>query len=75
WENTIEAVGAKRAVLIHWDDDQESMYVEKGSNFKIAKHGGFNRTLEDFDRLASKRGVEIKFPPPAEPFDPLLGLK
>jgi L-ascorbate metabolism protein UlaG (beta-lactamase superfamily) len=60
WDETVVAVGARRVVLIHWDDffrplDQPLLAVRFLAD-------DLDATMRVFDELAARDGVEVLFP-------------
>lgn len=60
WAQTIRVVGAKRAVLIHWDD----FFRPLDQPLRALPYAGddLDATMRRLDRLASDDGVTLHFP-------------
>jgi L-ascorbate metabolism protein UlaG (beta-lactamase superfamily) len=72
WEHTVRAVGARRAVLIHWDDffrplDQPLLALPYAVD-------DLDATMRRLDVLAQHDGVSLHFPTVWQREDPWRGL-
>jgi L-ascorbate metabolism protein UlaG (beta-lactamase superfamily) len=68
WDETVVGVGARRAVLIHWDNffrplDQPLQAVSYAAD-------NLDETMRIFDELAARDGVEVLFPTVWQQEDP-----
>lgn len=73
WEHTVRAVGAKRAVLIHWDD----FFRPLDQPLRALPYAGddLDATMRRLDRLAAAHGVTLHFPTVWQHEDPWHDLK
>ncbi len=72
WEHTVRAVGARRAVLIHWDDffrplDRPLLAIPYAVD-------DLDATMRRLDVLAQRDGVTLHFPTVWQREDPWRGL-
>jgi L-ascorbate metabolism protein UlaG (beta-lactamase superfamily) len=72
WQHTVRAVGARRAVLIHWDEffrplDQPLRALPYAAD-------DLDATMRRLDRLAGRDGVTLHFPTVWQREDPWRGL-
>ncbi|GAA4486932.1 MBL fold metallo-hydrolase [Rhodococcus olei] len=60
WDETVRAVGARRAVLIHWDD----FFRPLTEPLRALPYAGddLDRTMRVLTRLADRNGVRLSFP-------------
>jgi L-ascorbate metabolism protein UlaG (beta-lactamase superfamily) len=60
WEHTVRAVGARRAVLIHWDD----FFRPLDQPLRALPYAGddLDATMRRLDALAQRDGVTLHFP-------------
>lgn len=72
WNETVRAVGARRAVVIHWDDFFRPITEPLRANPYAADDLG--ATLRVLDPLAEADGVDLVFPAVWERADPWAGL-
>lgn len=72
WQHTVRAVGARRAVLIHWDD----FFRPLDRPLRALPYAGddLDATMRRLDRLAARDGVSLHFPTVWERADPWHGL-
>lgn len=72
WEHTVRAVGARRAVLIHWDD----FFRPLDQPLRALPYAGddLDATMRRLDRLAAADGVTLHFPTVWQREDPWRGL-
>jgi len=68
WAETVLAVGARRAVLIHWDDFFRPLDQPLRATSFTADN--LDETMRIFDELAARDGVEVLFPTVWQPEDP-----
>ena len=60
WDETVVAVGARRAILIHWDDFfRPSDQPLRAVSYSV---DDLDRTIRIFDELAARDGVEVLLP-------------
>jgi L-ascorbate metabolism protein UlaG (beta-lactamase superfamily) len=72
WEHTVRTVGARRAVLIHWDDffrplDQPLLAIPSAAD-------DLDATMRRLDALAQRDGVTLHLPTVFRREDPWRGL-
>jgi L-ascorbate metabolism protein UlaG (beta-lactamase superfamily) len=67
WNEVVVATGARRVIVVHWDDFFRSL------DEPLRPMRGFARTMRALRRLAGSR-VELVVPCPWEPADPFAGL-
>lgn len=72
WKETVEAVGARRVILIHWDD----FFQPLSKPLRALPYLGddLDRTIRVIDRLATEQGVSLHFPTLWRREDPWAGL-
>ncbi|MEU4496134.1 MBL fold metallo-hydrolase [Streptomyces sp. NPDC023998] len=72
WKETVEAVGARRVILIHWDDFFQSL----SKPLRALPYLGddLDRTMRVIDGLATAQGVSLHFPTLWRREDPWSGL-
>ncbi|MFC9085851.1 MBL fold metallo-hydrolase [Nocardiopsis dassonvillei] len=72
WRQTVEAVGARRVVLIHWDD----FFRPLDKPLRALPYLGddLDATVGVLDRLAAEQGVPVHFPSLWRREDPWSGL-
>ncbi len=72
WQETVRAVGARRAVLIHWDD----FFRPLDRPLVALPYAGddLNRTMRTLSVLADDDGVDLQLPRPWERADPWADL-
>lgn len=72
WAETVEAVGAKRVVLIHWDD----FFRPLDQPLRALPYAGddLDVTMRIFDELAERQGVALHLPTVWRREDPWQGL-
>jgi L-ascorbate metabolism protein UlaG (beta-lactamase superfamily) len=72
WEETVRAVGAKRVVLIHWDD----FFRPLDQPLRALPFAGddLDRTMRLLDDHARRDGVQLHFPTLWRREDPWRGL-
>lgn len=72
WAETVEAVGARRVVLIHWDD----FFSPLDRPLRALPFAGddLDVTMRVLEGLASEQGVELHLPTLWRPEDPWAGL-
>ena len=72
WQHTVRAVGARRAVLIHWDD----FFRPLDQPLRALPYAGddLDATMRRLDRLATRDGVTLHFPTVWQREDPWDGL-
>ena len=60
WDQTVRAVGARRVVLIHWDD----FFTPLSAPLRALPYAGddLDATMRVLDRLAERDGVALHFP-------------
>lgn len=60
WDQTVRAVGARRVVLIHWDD----FFAALDAPLRALPYAGddLDSTVRVLDRLAARDGVAVHFP-------------
>ena len=68
WAETVELVGARRVVLIHWDD----FFRPLTRPLRAAPFLGddLDTTMRIFDELSAQSGIEVLLPTPWQPSDP-----
>lgn len=68
WEHTVRAVGARRVVLIHWDD----FFAPLDAPLRALPYAGddLDVTVGVLDRLARRDGVALHFPTLFQRADP-----
>ena len=68
WEQTVQAVGARRAVLIHWDD----FFRPLTDPLRALPYAGddLDVTMRVLGSLAQRDGVALNLPPLWQPTDP-----
>lgn len=68
WEQTVRAVGARRAVLIHWDD----FFRPLTDPLRALPYAGddLDVTMRVLGSLAQRDGVALNLPPLWQPTDP-----
>lgn len=72
WEETVGAVGARRVVLIHWDDFFRSLdHPLRPMPYLV---DNLDTTMRVFGELAADSGVEVLLPTLWMPSDPWWGL-
>ena len=71
WEHTVRAVGARRVVLIHWDD----MFRPLDPPWRALPYAGddLDVSLRVLDELAARDGVRVHLPTPWRREDPFAG--
>jgi L-ascorbate metabolism protein UlaG (beta-lactamase superfamily) len=72
WEHTVRTVGARRAVLIHWDD----FFRPLDEPLRALPYAGddLDATMRRLDRLAAADGITLHFPTAWRREDPWHGL-
>ncbi len=72
WDEIVVATGARRAILVHWDD----FFAGLDRRLEPMRHffDRFDRTMDHLVPLARRDGVELVLPLAWEPTDPLAGL-
>lgn len=72
WQHTVRAVGAQRAVLIHWDDFFRPLDLP----LRALPYAGddLDATVRRLDQLAARDGVPLHFPTVWQREDPWRGL-
>jgi L-ascorbate metabolism protein UlaG (beta-lactamase superfamily) len=72
WQHTVRAVGARRAVVIHWDD----FFRPLDRPLRALPYAGddLGATMRRLDRLAAADGVTVHFPTLWQREDPWHGL-
>ncbi|GII04368.1 MBL fold metallo-hydrolase [Planobispora takensis] len=72
WRETVETVGARRVVLIHWDD----FFRPLDRPLRALPYLGddLDATMRVIDRLAAEQGVRVHFPTLWRREDPWAGL-
>ncbi|MFE6390264.1 MBL fold metallo-hydrolase [Nocardiopsis dassonvillei] len=72
WRQTVEAVGARRVVLVHWDD----FFRPLDKPLRALPYLGddLDATMGVLDRLAAEQGVPVHFPSLWRREDPWSGL-
>lgn len=60
WAETVQTVGARRVVLIHWDDFFRPLDRPLRAVSYVADN--LDETMRIFDELAARDGVEVLFP-------------
>jgi len=72
WQHTVRAVGAKRAVLIHWDD----FFRPLDQPLRALPYAGddLDATMRRLERLAAADDVTLHFPTVWQREDPWSGL-
>jgi L-ascorbate metabolism protein UlaG (beta-lactamase superfamily) len=72
WRQTVEAVGARRAVLVHWDD----FFRPLDEPLRALPYLGddLDATMGVLDRLSAEQGVPVHFPSLWRREDPWAGL-
>lgn len=73
WQHTVRAVGARRAVLIHWDDFFRSL--DEPLRALPFAADDLDATMRRLDRLAAADGVTLHFPTVWQREDPWRGLE
>ena len=73
WAETVEAVGAKRVVLIHWDDFFRPLDVPLRALPYIGDD--LDVTMRVFAELSAEQGVELHFPTAWRREDPWASLR
>ena len=72
WEHTVRAVGARRAIFVHWDDFFRPLDQPlRALPFAV---DDLDVTIRRLDRLAAADGVTLHFPTVWQREDPWLGL-
>ena len=68
WEQTVQAVGARRAILIHWDD----FFRPLTDPLRALPYAGddLDVTMRVLGSLAQRDGVALNLPPLWQPTDP-----
>ncbi len=77
WHETVGAVGARRAVLVHWDDFFRPLpTTEDDPPLRALPYAGddLDATLQVLSRLADRDGVALSFPTVWRREDPWAGL-
>lgn len=72
WENTVDAVGAKTVVPIHWDSFKDPL-VGEGAGLEIPFYEPLNRVLAWLSDFSNTSGVALRAPPLVKAFDPFFG--
>ena len=72
WQQTVEAVGARRVVLIHWDDFFRPL--DKPLRALPYLGDNLNTTMRILTPLATRQGVHLHFPTVWRREDPWSGL-
>jgi len=72
WEHTVQAVGAHRVVLVHWDD----FFSRLDQPLRALPYAGddLDVTMRILSRLAEQQGVALHLPTVWRQEDPWLGL-
>jgi L-ascorbate metabolism protein UlaG (beta-lactamase superfamily) len=72
WQHTVRAVGARRVVLIHWDD----FFRPLDRPLRALPYAGddLDATMRRLDRLAARDGVQLHFPTVWQRADPWHSL-
>jgi L-ascorbate metabolism protein UlaG (beta-lactamase superfamily) len=72
WSEVVRATGARRVILVHWDD----FFRGLGDTMLPTLYGGDDvpRAMARIVELAAADSVEIKVPRPFQPADPFLGM-
>ena len=68
WHEVVDAVGARRVVVVHWDDFWQGL--DRPLQALPYLVDDFAATMDDFQRLARQRGQALSLPPLFTPFDP-----
>ena len=73
WAETVQAVGAKRVVLLHWDD----FFRPLDAPMRALPYVGddLEVTMRVFERLADEQGIALHFPTVWAREDPWVGLR
>ena len=69
WREVVEAVGARRVVLVHWDDFW--LGLDRPLQPMPYLADDFGATLADLGPLAAAGGQDLRLPPLFTPFDPV----
>lgn len=69
WDQTVAAVGARRAIAIHWDDFWQPL-DDAPLRPMPRLIDDVDRSLDDLRRRGAAAGVDIRLPPLWQPFDP-----
>jgi L-ascorbate metabolism protein UlaG (beta-lactamase superfamily) len=72
WQHTVRAVGARRTVLIHWDD----FFRPLEQPLRALPYAGddLDATMRRLDRLAARDGITLHFPTVWQREDPWHGV-
>lgn len=73
WKETVEAVGARRVVLVHWDDFFRPLDRPLRALPRIGDD--LDATMGVIDRLSAEQGVPVHFPALWRREDPWSGLR
>lgn len=73
WAETVQTVGARSVVLIHWDDFFRPLDVP----LRALPHAGddLEATMRVFEELAADQGIELHLPTLWQREDPWVGLR
>jgi L-ascorbate metabolism protein UlaG (beta-lactamase superfamily) len=70
WDEVVGRTGARRVILVHWDDFTKSLDV----SLRPRSHFGFERIVSMICERAVIDGVEVVLPVLWQPTDPFAGL-
>ena len=72
WSETVQAVGARSVVLIHWDD----FFRPLDQQLRALPYAGddLDVTMRVFSEMSAEQGVELHFPAPWRREDPWASL-
>ena len=72
WSETVQAVGARSVVLIHWDD----FFRPLDQELRALPYAGddLDVTMRVFSEMSAEQGVELHFPAPWRREDPWASL-
>lgn len=68
WREVVDAVGARRVVLVHWDDF--TLGLDQPLQPMPALADDFEATMADFRAIAAAGRQDLRLPPLFTPFDP-----
>jgi L-ascorbate metabolism protein UlaG (beta-lactamase superfamily) len=72
WDEVVRATGAKRVILVHWDDFFRSL--DQPLRPMPYAMDSFADSMQHILRRATADGVEVLLPVPWQPTDPFTGL-
>lgn len=72
WRESVQAVGARRVVPIHWDDFWRTL--DEPLQAMPLLLDDFESTMNDLTQRATQAGVELRLPPLWSAVDPFAGL-